>query len=73
MFRYQSDLRYRLARAILTGDLKREGTLEENADMLRQVLETDSLDVIELILAMKEKGIVTVGRFLEFLEGGRTI
>jgi hypothetical protein len=64
------DMRDRLRSALLSGTLARTDKLNECGDMLAKVLGTDSLDLVEVVMAVEEKGtkLETVEDFMRFLD-----
>lgn len=69
---YFSDMRQRLTEAIARGELTRTNRLEDNSDRLSQILEIDSLDLIEIDMELEARGIEprTVGDLIGFLSDG---
>jgi len=61
-----------LQAAVDSGELRREETLEHAAKKLDKLLGWDSLDLVELSMALEEAGIVvrTVGELIRLLESG---
>ena len=61
-----------LQAAVDSGEIRREETLEHAAKKLDKLLILDSLDMVELSMALKETGIVvgTVGELIRLLESG---
>jgi hypothetical protein len=66
------DIRRTLQAAVDSGELGPEETLEHAAKKLDELLGWDSLDIVELSMALEEKGIVvtTVGDLIRLLESG---
>jgi hypothetical protein len=62
------EIRDRLRSAILSGTLARTDTLD--GDTLAKILGIDSLELVELIMAVEEKGtkLDTVGDLMRFLD-----
>ena len=72
--RWQNDLmemRDRLRQSLLLGSLARTDRLSECSTALAEVLGTDSLDLVELVMAIEEKGakVDTVDDLMRFLDG----
>jgi acyl carrier protein len=63
------DLRDRLRSALSSGALTRTDRLDD-CDTLAEILGIDSLDLVELVMAVEEKGmkIETVGDLMRFLD-----
>jgi hypothetical protein len=64
------EIRDRLRQALLLGTLARTDRLDECGAALAEILGTDSLDLVELIMASEEKGtkLDTVGDLMRFLD-----
>jgi hypothetical protein len=64
------EMRDRLRSALLSGTLARTDRLNECGDALAEILGTDSLDLVELVMAMEEKSVKvdTVGDLMRFLD-----
>ena len=64
------DLRDRLRSALSSGALTRTDRLDDCEDTLAEILGIDSLDLVELVMAVEEKGmkIETVGDLMRFLD-----
>jgi acyl carrier protein len=64
------NLRDRLRSALSSGVLTRTDRLDDCEDALAEILGIDSLDLVELVMAVEEKGmkIETVGDLMEFLD-----
>jgi hypothetical protein len=67
--------RDRLRSALLSGALSRADRLDECADTLTEILGIDSLDLVELIMAVEEKNvkIKTVGDLMRFLDENESL
>jgi acyl carrier protein len=65
------EMRERLRSAILSGTLASTDKLNERGDTVAEILGTDSLDLVELVMAAEEKGtkLGTVGDLMQFLDG----
>jgi hypothetical protein len=63
--------RDRLRSAILSGALASTDKLNERGDTVAEILGTDSLDLVELVMTVEEKGtkLGTVGDLMQFLDG----
>ena len=61
----------RLRSAILSGTLASTDKLNERGDTVAEILGTDSLDLVELVMTVEEKGtkLETVGDLMQFLDG----
>jgi Phosphopantetheine attachment site len=64
------NLRDRLRSALSSGALTRTDRLDDCEDALAEILGINSLDLVELVMAVEEKGmkIETVGDLMEFLD-----
>ena len=64
------EIRDRLHQALLLGTLAKTDRLNECGAALAKILGTDSLDLVELIMAVEEKGtkLDTVGDLMQFLD-----
>jgi hypothetical protein len=60
----------RLRQALSSGALVITDSLDESGDTLARILDLDSLDLVELVMAMDEKGMKadTVGDLMRFLD-----
>jgi hypothetical protein len=60
----------RLRRALSSGVLAITDRLNNCGDILAEILDADSLDLVELVMAMEEKGMKadTVGDLMRFLD-----
>jgi hypothetical protein len=69
---YFSDMRQRLVQAIASGKFTRASCLEDASEKLSQILEIDSLDLVEIDMELEARGIEprTVGDLIEFFAGG---
>jgi acyl carrier protein len=65
------EMRDRLRSAILSGTLASTDKLNERGGIVAEILGTDSLDLVELVMAVEEKGtkLETVGDLMQFLDG----
>lgn len=69
---YFSDMRQRLTEAIASGEFTSASRLEDTAEKLSQILEIDSLDLVEIDMELEARGIEPrkVGDLIEFFAGG---
>ena len=68
---FPRSLREDLRRAVTSGDLKREDNLEAVGEQLSDIFQCDSLDLVELVMAIeeqKEKSPTTVGDLMDLIE-----
>jgi acyl carrier protein len=68
---FPRSLRENLRRAVRSGDLKREDNLEAVGEQLSDIFQCDSLDLVELVMAIeeqKEKSPTTVGDLMDLIE-----
>jgi hypothetical protein len=68
---FPRDLREDLKRAIESGALRREDELESVADKLSEIFHSDSVDLVELCMALEEQRgrfPKTVGELIDLLE-----
>lgn len=65
------EMQDRLRSAILSGTLASTDKLNEVGDTVAEILGTDPLDLVELVMAAEEKGtkLGTVGDLMQFLDG----
>ena len=65
-----SQILFRLRQAILIGKLAPQDTLAQTGQKLMEIFECDSLDLVELEMALEEKNIrpVAVGEVLNLFE-----
>lgn len=65
------EMRDRLRSAILSGTLATTDKLNDRGDTVAEILGTDSLDLVELVMELEEKGtkIDTVGDLMQLLDG----
>jgi hypothetical protein len=64
------EMRDRLRSALLSGSLARTDRLSECGTALAEVLGTDSLDLVELVMAIQQKGVKldTVDDLMRFFD-----
>lgn len=64
------NMRDRLRSALASGILAKTDMLNECGDTLTEILGIDSLDLVELVMAVEEKGtkLNTVGDLMRFLD-----
>src|SRR5271168_5038213 len=68
---FPRSLRENLRRAVTSGDLKREDNLEAVGEQLSDIFQCDSLDLVELVMAIEEqkgKSPTTVGDLMDLIE-----
>lgn len=70
------ELRRKLVRALTeqlaAGKIRRSDLLDEMPDLFNDILGTDSLDNVELVMAFEEENsvsLITVGDLIDFLQG----
>jgi hypothetical protein len=65
-----SDIPRSLRLAVMSGELRREDSLEPVTSKLEEIIGCDSGDVIELFMALEEKGVKpTVAELIKLFEG----
>ena len=65
-----SDVARNLRLAVASGELNQEDGLEAAASKLEEIMCLDSPDIVELVIALEEKGAKpTVGELINLLEG----
>ncbi len=71
---FPRNLLWNLKRALSSGELKLEDDLDGAAVELSRIFQCDSLDLVELIMTVEEKGRTpkTVGELLKVLESKGT-
>ena len=67
---FPRDFRWNLKRALDSGEPKPEEKRDDVTDQMTQILHCDSLDLVELIMPVEERGrsIRTVGELLRSLD-----
>jgi hypothetical protein len=64
------DILRNLRLAVMSGELSGENTLEQESSKLEEILECDSSDVVELLMALEERGVKpTVSELIKLFEG----
>lgn len=72
---FPRSLRRHLSRAMESGELKRQDTLEQAAGKLTEVFQCDSLDLMELIMGIEEgkhRKPRTIGDLIDLLENEKS-
>jgi hypothetical protein len=65
-----SDILRNLHLAVMSGELNREDSLEQVSGKLEEIIGCDSLDIVELFMALEEKGVKpTVAELIKLFEG----
>jgi acyl carrier protein len=67
---FPREFRWNLKRALDSGELKPDDKLDDVTDQLTEIFQCDSLDLVELVMAVEERGrsIRTVGELLRSLD-----
>jgi acyl carrier protein len=65
-----SDIPRSLRLAVMSGELRREDSLEPVTSKLEEIIGCDSTDMVELFMALEEKGVKpTVAELIKLFEG----
>ena len=68
-----SDMVRNLQLAIVSGELNKEDSLEQVSSKLEEIIECDSSDVVELLMALEERGVkATVAELIKLFEDNDT-